>query len=257
MGCGSSVPKHTTVDMSDWLTILIDPDTGNITTKAKEGDAVEVLAKCTLEKEADRIKGHFVQQKIGGSWEETKVGGKLKYTVITAKEFKELFDKSGAKAEFDTPDDLEKKADELSKSPSTVMTDKDAQKASNYMCCCGKAEWNDKVYLLNGEINDRVNVIDMKSGRVVLSMSQWKMASEVKFYNANVNREDRASVRKDKQKSRADEAYVGTRVRTADNAENKDSITLTVKPTMVEKIPLSLFAAAILYSSFDYNGIEC
>jgi len=245
MGCGSSVPKHSVVDTSGWVHVEIDPKTGTV-----KGEKGEDLCACTIGKKPDGtelkdspVSMHFVQEKCSVTWTESKLGGELTYTVLSKAEFKELFDKCGAKGQVDSPEDIEERT-----------TSKVVEKpvAAGWACVCGKAVWGDTLYLFTGEINDRVNVINHKTGIVVLSMSQWNMGSQLKYYTSNVNREDRASVRKDKQQARADEAYCGTRDR-----EARETVRLDIKPAIYEKIPLSLFAAAYFYSSFDHNGCEC
>jgi len=262
MGCMSSAPKHSIVDTSNWVHLVIDPSTGSVLLAGEGGNKLsgEMMSQGTVGPSPDgktwtatpQNPNHWVQAKASVTWDEKKLGGQVKYTVLTKAEFQQLFDTSGSKClDVDTPEEIEKRI--------TSEQVKKPAKASGNMCVCGKAEWGENLYLVTGEVNDRVNVINHKTGVVCLSMSQWNMGSMVKYYTSNVNREDRASTRKDKQASRADEAYCGTRIACPQDQTQAHGgpICIDVKPELVAKLPLALFCASYMFSSFDFNGVEC
>lgn len=164
----------------DWTTVVLNTDTGDITQGTVGG---EVLAKFVFEREPAEPatnaakKHHWVQQKIGGTWDETKLGGQVKFKCLDQAQVETLWNEMGAMPLFksEVTTDSPKRnpsgftsntsGDSPNKSENSWGPDspKSPVKASKKYHVGGLAEWNGKVYIMTGSIDDMVNVVEKDS----------------------------------------------------------------------------------------------
>lgn len=258
--------------MSDWVSVLVDMFDGHVTVlPAQTGETGDMLARCTVEGSHSRtsvtqLMGtsmHAAEHNFGCTWDEQKLKGKLKYTVIDPRQFDELWTRLGCtmnnwvKPEGYTSEDnpsirdyfrTSDKPEKMTKSVSMIMN---AGSDVNVLwSVCGKAEWGEKVFVVTWKTNGRVEIVDEKSGRIVLCMAQSHNGSQISFYCADVNcpvassGRRRTKLRAD-QKVMAEEEYCGMRV--FDDKKHVGTC-LLLKPSILETLPVGLFAIASMYS---------
>lgn len=265
MGCGGSSNSDSKDVPSDWVTVVLNVETGDMTRSSGSSEK-ESLAKFTLEKKPAVSKVsrlHFVEQKIGGTWDEKTFGGKVKFLCLDQKEMSELWKKVGP-----TKDDGSRVSEVMDSAGTSSMSSMNSlagpTKASKSHAVNGKAEYSccqawttngkDKVFLMTGEVNDTVNVIDQESGEVVLSLWQKLGGLEMKFYDRLIAKKSgfRTSIVPAEQEL-MDNSYCGLRAR---HVENNNEVHLQINPKVLDKIPVSLFAMAILYSSQELTNMD-
>lgn len=243
MGCASSTASLGDEVPLTWSNVTLNTDTGDITVKTAAG--VETNTKFNLERvpETSRAeKLHFVQQKIGGTWDEA--AGNIKFSCVDGPSMLKLWTEVG-----NSP------CGSQSTTASSVSTNslKGPSKVYKEFLCNGVAESQDKTFLMTGELDGTINIVEKGSGEVVLTMWQSSGGLNLTFYDCLV---EKKSFRKSVTPAELEEkqnAFCGTR----DRASRGSIIKLNVKPEVLEKIPVSLFAMAVMYSSFDLNGMDC
>jgi len=239
---------------SNWITVTMNTETGDITANGGH----ETLAKFTM----DRVPGkdptrkwHFVEQQIGGTWEEAS-GGNVKFTFLDSAQMDTLWKEVYAKEVYSMWKEVGAKtwtsesSSMTAGSQGTPDTPKRKSATRSYHVG-GIAEWQSKVFVMQGIINDAVMVVDKDSGQVVLNLRQSKCGKNLKFYEAN-NVKKGLSIAE--YKVAHEKTLCGIREVNDDNSSGK--MHLHLSPAFLSKLPVSLFAMAAMYSSFTLNDMD-
>jgi len=214
----------------------------------------------TLEKGAHN-KCNFVQQKIGGTWVETKSnsdpGGKVKFTCLDKAALDAAWKEAGAKAwqTGEVSEETQSTASTEASANSQGMPKR--QHVRKGYEVGGSAEWqrenqSAKVFVMQGVINGQVVVVDKDSGEVVLNLEQSLCGNRLHFYEI-LPPQTRLS--KQEEKAMLNKAFCGMRNMTEETSD--DDLKLFLSPETLEKIPISLFAITTMYSSFTLNSMPC
>jgi len=252
MGCGQSQAAVADEDIPlNWSIVEIETNSGDIVVKASNG--VETRTKFNFESEVDTgpsVNKHFVEQKIGGTWDESD--GKIKLSLVDkatmAKIWKEIAVNPEASQES-------KESNESNSSNNSLST---PTKVFKEFACNGVAECKEKgkTWLMTGEVNGTVNILDKGTGEVVLTMWQGRGGFELKFYDCLILKKGFRKSSTEEEIEQAKNAFCGTRKYIPERTDPPKYI-LLLKPEVLEKIPVSLFAMAAMYASFDLNGVDC
>jgi len=220
----------------------------------------QTLAKFTMERVPEintQKKFHFVEQKIGGTWVETKSnsapGGKVKFTCLDKAAMDVAWKELGAKA-WQSEETAGTVSTEASTNSQGTPKRKNVRKAYDVG---GSAEWqqenqSSKVFVMQGVINEQVVIVDKDSGEVVLNLKQSSCGNNLSFYETMPPKK---GLTKEEEKMVNDKAFCGMRKMTEETSD--DEVRLYLSPETLEKIPVSLFAMASMYSSFTLNSMPC
>jgi len=243
MGCGTSATATLDQMVSPtWSNVTLNLDTGDIAVKTADG--VETDSKFNLEREPESSrcqKLHFVEQKIGGTWDE--VGGNVKFSCVDGPSMQKLWQEVGS-----TPHGSQ------STTASSVSTNslKGPSKVYKECLCNGVAHFKDQTFLMTGSLNGTIHIVEKESGEVVLTMWQSTGGSSLTFYSCLVEKKMFGKSATPEQVEHQQNAFCGMRDRTDIHGS---IVNLQVKPEVLEKIPVPLFAMAVMYSSFDLNSM--
>jgi len=252
MGCGTSANSATQFTFpADWITVVLNMNTGDI---ALKGGAGETLAKFTHERKpvtSITKKLHFVEQKIGGTWDESKLGGKVKFSCLDQAAMEAAWKEVGKSA-------WGSDSSEVTASTATSNNSlKDQVKVGKSLHCGGMAEFNDQVFLMTGGINETVFVVERDTGEVVLTLRTSQMGRCLKFYDCLVKktRNSLGSLAEEEQ-AIVDKAFCGIMDGNV-RADSTNIMEFKLKPEFLEKMPISLIAMTAMYSNYDLNSVDC
>jgi len=246
---------------NDWIAVIVNTETGDIMVSPTDGDqSTQTLAKFTMERLPEKNtqkKFHFVEQKIGGTWLETKSnsapGGKVKFTCLDKAAMDAAWKEVGAKAWLSEETQGTVSTEASANSQGTPKR-KNVSKAYDVG---GSAEWQRenqraKVFVMQGVINEQVVVVDKDSGEVVLNLKQSSCGNKLNFFETMPPKK---GLTKEEEKEMVNKAFCGMRQMTEETSD--DEVRLFLNPETLEKIPVSLFAMATMYSSFTLNSMPC
>jgi len=262
MGCTSSSYADISNEMpTDWIAVIVNTETGDIMVSPTDGgQSTQTLAKFTMERLPEKNiqkKFHFVEQKIGGTWLETKSnsapGGKVKFTCLDKAAMDAAWKEVGAKAWLSEETQGTVSTEASANSQGTPKR-KNVSKAYDVG---GSAEWQRenqraKVFVMQGVINEQVVVVEKDSGEVVLNLKQGSCGNKLTFYETMPPKK---GLTKEEEKAMVDKAFCGLRSMSQETSD--DEVRLFLSPETLEKIPVSLFAMAAMYSSFTLNSMAC
>jgi len=255
MGGAASVDVTNTLP-SNWIALTIKESGDIIVKPANGGQPTETLAKLTLERvpEQDKTKKlHFVEQRIGGTWDETRIGGKVKFTCLDKAAMDSAWKQVGAKAWL-SEETQATVSTQASANSQGMPKRKSVRKGYEVG---GSAEWqlggqSPKVFVMQGVINEQVVIVEKDSGEVVLSLKQSSCGNKLSFFKTMPPKK---GLTKEEEKEMVNKAFCGMRMMTEETSD--DDLRLYVSPETLEKIPVSLFAIAAMYSSFTLNSMPC
>jgi len=245
----------------DWIAVIVNTKTGDImVAPTAGGQSAQTLAEFTMKiKPAKKAlnKLHFVRRKVGGTWVETKSngdpGGKVNFTCLDKAALDAAWKEVGAKAWLSEETQATASTEASANSQGTP---KRKHVIKGYEIG-GSAEWqrenrSAKVFVMQGLINEQVVVVDKDSGEVVLNLKQSSCGNRVNFYETMP---PKTGLSKEEEKAMVNKAFCGMRKMTEETSD--DEVRLYLSPETLEKIPVSLFAMASMYSSFTLNSMPC
>lgn len=248
MGCGSSATAASKPQVPpDWLLVTVETETGDITVKAVDG--TETKTKFNLERVPQKTpvkKFHFVEQKIGGTWDEA--GGQVKFSCLTLAEADKVWKEKGSEGVASTASEgwVQKGSANSMGAPKKVNKD---------FAVNGKVEWKGKTFMLTGTLNETMHIAEKESGEVVMTLFQKMGGMDLKFYNRLIEKKGFRQSSTETEQEEMNNAFCGTRSTSA--AHDSKNIVLHVKPEVLETIPVSLFAISSMYSSMELNDMDC
>jgi len=249
-GMPNEVPK-------DWIAVIVNTETGDImVSPTAGGPSTQTLAKFTMVRKPkidSRSKHHFVQQKIGGMWVETKSnsdpGGKVKFTCLDKAALDAAWKEVGVPAWLSE----ETQATASTEASANSQCRPKSKHVRQGYEVGGSAEWqrenqSAKVFVMQGLINGQVVVVDKGSGEVVLNLKQSSCGNRLHFYETIP---PKTGLSKQEETAMVNKAFCGMRKMTKETSD--DDLNLLLSPETLEKIPVSLFAIMAMYSSFTLN----
>merc|ERR1740130_2274902 len=103
--------------------------------------------------------------------------------------------------------------------------------------------------MISGALNDTMKICEKESGEVVLCLWQSLGGQDLQFYDCLVQKKSFRASRTQEELEFMAAAFSGKRMRSADT----NKIELKMKPKVLETLPVSLLAIAVLYSSQELN----